>query len=72
VLGIHIIGPLATEILSEAAAVLHLEGTIDDMMRHNRRYDEHDARASHGVGGHGRRVRLRPRLADQRLVIGDQ
>jgi len=32
VLGIHIIGPLATEILSEAAAVLHLEGTIDDMM----------------------------------------
>ncbi len=32
VLGIHIIGPLATEILAEAAAVLHLEGTIDDMM----------------------------------------
>jgi dihydrolipoamide dehydrogenase len=32
VLGIHIIGPLATEILAEAAAVLNLEGTIDDMM----------------------------------------
>ncbi len=32
VLGIHIIGPLATEILSEAATVLHLEGTVDDMM----------------------------------------
>jgi dihydrolipoamide dehydrogenase len=32
VLGVHIIGPLATEILSEAAAVLHLEGTIDNMM----------------------------------------
>jgi dihydrolipoamide dehydrogenase len=32
VLGIHIIGPLATEILAEAAAVLHLEGTIEDMM----------------------------------------
>jgi dihydrolipoamide dehydrogenase len=32
VLGIHIIGPLATEILSEAAATLNLEGTIDDMM----------------------------------------
>jgi len=32
VLGIHIIGPLATEILSEAAAVLQLEGTVDDMM----------------------------------------
>jgi dihydrolipoamide dehydrogenase len=32
VLGIHIIGPLATEILAEAAAVLNLEGCIDDMM----------------------------------------
>jgi dihydrolipoamide dehydrogenase len=32
ILGIHIIGPLATEILSEAAATLNLEGTIDDMM----------------------------------------
>jgi len=32
VLGVHIIGPLATEILAEAAAVLNLEGTIDDMM----------------------------------------
>ncbi len=33
VLGIHIVGPLATEILAEAATVLNLEGTIDDMMR---------------------------------------
>ena len=33
VLGIHIIGPLATEILAEAATVLNLEGTIDDMMQ---------------------------------------
>jgi dihydrolipoamide dehydrogenase len=32
VLGIHIIGPIATEILAEAATVLQLEGTIDDMM----------------------------------------
>ena len=32
VLGIHIIGPLATEILAEAATVVNLEGTIDDMM----------------------------------------
>ena len=32
VLGIHIIGPLATEILGEATTVLKLEGTIDDMM----------------------------------------
>jgi dihydrolipoamide dehydrogenase len=33
VLGIHIIGPLATEILAEAAAVLNLEGTIDHLMQ---------------------------------------
>jgi dihydrolipoamide dehydrogenase len=32
VLGIHIIGPLATEILAEATTTLQLEGTIDDMM----------------------------------------
>jgi dihydrolipoamide dehydrogenase len=32
ILGVHIIGPLATEILAEAAAVLHLEGTVDHMM----------------------------------------
>jgi dihydrolipoyl dehydrogenase len=32
VLGVHIIGPLATEILAEATTVLQLEGTIDDMM----------------------------------------
>ncbi len=32
ILGVHIIGPLATEILAEAVAVLHLEGTVDDMM----------------------------------------
>ncbi len=32
VLGIHIIGPLATELLAEATTVLNLEGTIDDMM----------------------------------------
>lgn len=32
VLGVHIIGPLATEILAEAVAVLQLEGTVDDMM----------------------------------------
>ena len=33
VLGIHIIGPLATEILAEATAVLNLEGTIEHMMQ---------------------------------------
>lgn len=32
VLGIHIIGPLATEILAEATTVLQLEGSVDDMM----------------------------------------
>jgi dihydrolipoamide dehydrogenase len=32
ILGVHAIGPLATEILAEPTAVLNLEGTIDDMM----------------------------------------
>jgi dihydrolipoamide dehydrogenase len=31
-LGVHIIGPLATEIISGAAAALQMEATIDDMM----------------------------------------
>ncbi len=31
-LGVHIIGPLATEILAESVAALQLEGTIDDML----------------------------------------
>jgi dihydrolipoamide dehydrogenase len=32
VLGVHIIGAFATEIISEAAAALQLEATLDDMM----------------------------------------
>jgi len=32
VLGVHIIGPLATEILTEAVTALQLEATLDDMM----------------------------------------
>jgi dihydrolipoamide dehydrogenase len=32
VLGVHIIGPLATEIVAEPAAALQLEATIDDLM----------------------------------------
>jgi dihydrolipoamide dehydrogenase len=32
VLGVHIIGPVATEIISEAVAALQLEATLDDMM----------------------------------------
>ncbi len=32
VLGVHIIGPLATEIISEAVAAMQLEATVDDMM----------------------------------------
>jgi dihydrolipoamide dehydrogenase len=32
VLGVHIIGPLATEIVAESVAALQLEATIDDMM----------------------------------------
>jgi len=32
VLGVHIIGPFATEILAEATTALQLEATVDDMM----------------------------------------
>lgn len=32
VLGVHIIGPLATEVLAEAVTALQLEATLDDMM----------------------------------------
>ena len=32
ILGVHIIGPLATEIISESAAALQLEATVDDLM----------------------------------------
>jgi dihydrolipoamide dehydrogenase len=32
ILGVHLIGPLATETIAEAVTVLQLEGTVDDMM----------------------------------------
>ncbi|HSE49756.1 MAG TPA: dihydrolipoyl dehydrogenase [Terriglobales bacterium] len=32
ILGVHIIGPDATEMISEAVAVMKLEGTVDDLM----------------------------------------
>ncbi|MBZ5644758.1 MAG: dihydrolipoyl dehydrogenase [Acidobacteriia bacterium] len=32
ILGVHIIGPLATEIIAESAAALQLEATVDDLM----------------------------------------
>jgi len=32
ILGVHIIGPEATELISEAVAVLELEGTVEDLM----------------------------------------
>lgn len=32
ILGVHIIGPGATELISEAVAVMELEGTIDDLI----------------------------------------
>ena len=32
VLGVHIIGPFATELIAECVAVIELEGTIDDLM----------------------------------------
>ena len=32
ILGVHIIGPPATELIAEAVAVMELEGTVDDLM----------------------------------------
>jgi dihydrolipoamide dehydrogenase len=32
ILGVHIIGPVATEIIAEAVTVMQLEGTVDDLM----------------------------------------
>jgi dihydrolipoyl dehydrogenase len=32
ILGVHIIGPQATELIAEAVAVMQLEGTVDEMM----------------------------------------
>jgi dihydrolipoamide dehydrogenase len=32
ILGVHIIGPIATELIAESVAVLQLEGTIEDLM----------------------------------------
>jgi dihydrolipoamide dehydrogenase len=32
ILGVHIIGPLATELIAESVAVMQLEGTVDDLM----------------------------------------
>ena len=32
ILGVHIIGPQATELVAEAVAVMELEGTVDDLM----------------------------------------
>jgi dihydrolipoamide dehydrogenase len=32
ILGVHIIGPVATELIAEAVAVLELEGTVEDLM----------------------------------------
>jgi dihydrolipoamide dehydrogenase len=32
ILGVHIIGPQATELIAEAIAVMELEGTVEEMM----------------------------------------
>ena len=32
ILGVHIIGPQATELIAEAVAAMELEGTVEDLM----------------------------------------
>ncbi len=62
ILGVHIIGPLATEIIAEA-----VDGAAAGS--HRGRHDVHGARASHGVGSDGRRVRFGARTGDQHLTV---
>ena len=47
VLGVHMIGARATELVAEAAVALRLESTVEEL-------DPHDPRASDDVGGGGR------------------
>ena len=61
ILGVHIIGPQATELIAEAVAVMELEGTIDELMftiHAHPTISEAMLDAYAAVGGHG----------DQRLV----
>ena len=60
ILGVHIIGPLATEILAEP-----IDGAAAGS--HRGRHDVHGARASDAVGSHGRRVRVGARTGDSHL-----
>ena len=61
ILGVHAIGPLATEIISEPTAALSLEATLDDMAASH-------SRASDGLGSDGRCVQRRARAGDQHLA----
>ena len=54
ILGVHIIGPLATEIIAEPVAALRLEATVDDMVATMHAHPD-------GLGSHGRRVQCRAR-----------
>ena len=60
VLGVHMIGPRATELVAEAAVALRLES-------HGRGADPHDSRASDDVGGGGRGGARGARRGDSRI-----
>ena len=57
ILGVHAIGPLATEIIAEPVAALGLEATLDDMAATIHAHPD-------GVGSDGRRVQFRSRSFD--------
>ncbi len=61
ILGVHIIGPQATEPIAEAVAVMELEGTVDEL-------DVHHPCPPHIIGGNARRLRRRRRRSHQRLT----
>ena len=60
ILGVHIIGPQATELIAEAVARHRTRG-------HGRRPDVDDPRPPHAGRGHAGRVEQRVRNGDQRL-----
>ena len=61
ILGVHIIGPFATEIISESVAALQLEATVDDLMSTVHAHPD-------GLGSDVRRGRGGARAFDQRVA----
>ena len=62
VLGVHIIGPRATELIAEAVLALRLECTVEELVKTIHAHPD-------DVGSHGRGGARRPRGGDSHLMI---